>query len=176
LATLNTQRTFRALKKNMKTKQSPTKENNITFKVHSFFQEVPINKNNQMGYGEGTKKHIQNTINRPLTPQEKTQITKIVNKYRKDFLEKNYKEESEKIDTEQKERYKNNLLPLTISNKNGSPDNTYYIRANVYNWRDMDNKIHYYTQDESGYTTFKLRNKWKNTPVDKLTLDKYWGL
>jgi len=152
-----------------------TEEIDIAFELDSFFQNNPYTKENQWSHEYEAKDHIQNVMGRPLTPQEKGKVTKIVKKYRDDFWGKRFREKSEAEDKAARERYLNNLLPLTTDNGNGTPDSTYYTTANEYSWTDRDGNIHTsYSDPKSGYTDYKLRDKWINTPVDKATLDRYW--
>jgi hypothetical protein len=143
--------------------------------LDSFFKSNPVNEKNKYYVEDLAKKHIENIANRPLTPQEKSKITKIANIYRNKYyderFETNYKEEEDS----RKARYQNNLLPLTTDNGRGTPDSEYYKLANTYRFVDMDGKVHISHQDpKSGYTDYKLKDKWTNTPVSKDILDKYW--
>jgi hypothetical protein len=150
-------------------------EINIASELEDFFQSNPFTQENQHHHEYDVKDHIQQVMGRPLTPQEKSKITKIIRKYRDDFWGKRYREESDREDTINRERYLNNLLPLTTDNGRGTPDSTYYTRANEYSWTDRDGNTHTsYSDPKSGYTDYKLRDKWLNTPVDKATLDRYW--
>ena len=150
-------------------------EIDISTELVKFFQTNPFTKENQWSHDYEAKDYIQNVMNRPLTPKEKSQITRMINKYRDDFWGKSYREERDKEDKTSKERYLNNLLPLTVDNGRGRPDSTYYTVANTYYYTDNDgNTSTSHIDSKSGYTDYKLRDKWINTPVDKATLDKYW--
>jgi hypothetical protein len=147
----------------------------LNLELDSFFKNNPIDEENKLYVDVLAKKHIENIANRPLTPQEKSKITKIANIYRNKYyderFETNYKEEEDS----RKARYQNNLLPLTADNGRGTPDSEYYKLANTYRFVDMDGKVHISHQDpKSGYTDYKLKDKWINTPVSKDILDKYW--
>jgi hypothetical protein len=152
-----------------------TEEIDIASELDVFFQNNPYTEKNQWSHEYEAKDHIQNIMGRPLTPQEKSKVTRITKKYRDDFWGKNYREKRDKEDAEQRERYQNNLLPLTTDNGNGTPDITYYTLANTYRFTDPDGNVHISHSDpKSGYTDYKLRDKWINTPVDKATLNRYW--
>ena len=152
-----------------------TEEIDIAFELDSFFQNNPYTQENQWSHEYEAKDHIQNVMGRPLTPQEKVKVTKIVKKYREDFWGKRFREKSEAEDKAARERYLNNLLPLTTDNGSGTPDGTYYTLANTYRDVDRDGNVHISHRDpKSGYTDYRLRDKWIDTPVDKTTLDRYW--
>ena len=150
-------------------------EIDIFSELDSFFQNNPYTEENQWSHEYDAKDHIQNVMGRSLTPQEKSKVTKIVKKYLEDFWEKKSRESLSLEDKITRERYLNNLLPLTTDNGNGTPDSTYYTTANEYNWTDRDDNAHTSDSDpKSGYTDYKLKDKWINTLVDKATLDRYW--
>ena len=152
-----------------------TEEIDIASEIEMFFQDNPYTQENQHHHEYDVKDHIQNVMGRPLTPQEKGKVTKIVKKYREDFWGKRFREESEAEDKAARERYLNNLLPLTTDNGSGTPDGTYYTLANTYRFTDPDGNVHISHRDpKSGYTDYRLRDKWIDTPVDKTTLDRYW--
>ena len=82
---------------------------------------------------------------------------------------------SEKEDKKQRERYQNNLLPLTVDNGSGRPDPTYYELANTYYSTDRDGNVSVSHSDpKSGYTDYRLKDKWIDTPVDDSVLNKFW--
>jgi hypothetical protein len=150
-------------------------EINITSELEDFLQKNPFTQENQHHHEYDVKNHIQKVMDRPLTPQEKSKITRIIRKYRDDFWGRTFREKRDREDTINRERYLNNLLPLTTDNGRGTPDSTYYTTANEYIWTDKDGGTHIsYSDPKSGYTDYKLRDKWLNTPVDKATLDRYW--
>lgn len=150
-------------------------EINITSELGNYLQSNPFTQENQHHHEYDVKDYIQKVMGRPLTPQEKSKTTKIIRKHRDDFWGKRFREKSNREDTINRERYLNNLLPLTTDNGRGTPDSTYYTTANEYNWTDRDGGTHTsYSDPKSGYTDYKLRDKWLNTPVDKATLDRYW--
>ena len=150
-------------------------EIDIFSELDSFFQNNPYTEENQWSHEYDAKDHIQNVMDRSLTPQEKSKVTKIVKKYWEDFWEKSYKEKRDKEDKIARERYLNNLLPLTTDNGRGTPDSMYYTLANTYRDIDRDENVRISHSDpKSGYTDYKLRDKWIDTPVDKSTLDRYW--
>jgi hypothetical protein len=152
-----------------------TEEIDIASELDSFFQNNPYTKENQWSHEYEAKNHIQNVMGRPLTPQEKSKVTKMVKKYRDDFWGKSYREKRDTEDKIARERYLNNLLPLTTDNGRGTPDSMYYTLANMYRDVDRDGNVRIsYSDPKSGYTDYKLKDKWINTPVDKATLDRYW--
>jgi hypothetical protein len=156
-------------------KKTLSEEIDIASELAKFFQTNPFTKENQWSHEYEAKDYIQNVMNRPSTPKEKSQITRTINKYLNDFWGKSFREDRDKEDKAARERYLNNLLPLTTDNGNGTPDSTYYTTANEYNWTDRDGNAHTsYSDPKSGYTDYKLRKKWIDTPVDKATLDRYW--
>jgi hypothetical protein len=144
--------------------------------LDSFFKSNPVNEKNKYYVEDLAKKHIENIANRPLTPQEKSKITKISNIYRNKYyderFETNYKEEEDS----RKARYQNNFLPLTTDNGRGTPDKKYYKYAISYNEYDKDGDLigTFHQDPKSGYTNYKLKDEWINTPVPKDILDKYW--
>ena len=148
---------------------------NIASELSNFFQENPFTKENQWNHHVDAFKHIEDEIGRPLTPQEKSKTTRTINKFREDFWGRKFKEESDAEDKIVRDRYQNNLLPLTVDNWKGTPDSTYYTTSREYNWTDRDGNVRTsYSDPKSGYTDYRLRDKWINTPVDKATLDRYW--
>ena len=150
-------------------------EIDVSLELDLYIENNPFNEENSFYYDIYAKKYIGEKINRPLTPQEKSKITRLVNKYRDEYRSKRFREKSEVEDKVVKDRYQNNLLPLTVDNWKGTPDSTYYTTSREYRWTDKDGNIHTSTTDsKSGYTDYVLRDKWMNTPVDKATLDRYW--
>ena len=147
----------------------------VSTELDSYIKDNAFNKENSFYYDIYAKNYIQDKINRPLTPQEKSKITRLVTKYRDEYRSKKWKEESDAEDKAIRDRYRNNLLPLTVDNGNGTPDSTYYTTSREYSWTDRDGNVHTsYSDPKSGYTDYMLRDKWVNTPVDKATLDRYW--
>jgi hypothetical protein len=147
----------------------------IASELNNFFQENPFTKENQWSHHVDAFKHIESKIGRPLIPQEKSKTTRTISKFRKDFWGRKFKEESEAEDKAERDRYRNNLLPLTTDNGNGRPDGTYYELASTYSSVDRDGNVRISHSDpKSGYTDYRLRDKWITTPVDKATLDRYW--
>lgn len=76
-----------------------------------------------------------------------------------------------------KERYKNNLLPLTYDGDSiNRPDSKYYYNDTKY-YSNIDSYGNSYSTTASGegYMNFVLYPEYENTPVDKNTLDKHWG-
>jgi hypothetical protein len=150
-------------------------EVDIASELTQYFNDNPINNENQNAYHIGARKHIEGKFDRPLTPQEKGKITRMVDQYRRDFWGRRYREESEKEDKKQRERYQNNLLPLTVDNGSGKPDPTYYELANTYYSTDRDGNVSVSHSDpKSGYTSYRLKDKWIDTPVDNSVLNKFW--
>lgn len=152
------------------------KENiDIASELSNFFQENPFTEENQHHHHINAFKHIEGKIGRPLTPQEKSKTTRTMKKFREDFWGRRFKEKSDAEYKAIRDRYQNNLLPLTVDNGNGTPDSTYYTTAREYSFTDRDGNVRTSTRDsKSGYTDYTLRDKWVNTPVDKATLDRYW--
>jgi hypothetical protein len=146
----------------------------LNLELDSFFKNNPIDEENKLYVDVLAKKHIESKIGRSLTPQEKSKITKIANQYQLQYSEERFEKQDKEKQEEIKYRYQNNLLPLFIDNSSGTPDSKYYKLANTYHYTDMDGKVHKYNQDpKSGYTDYKLRDEWINTPVPKEILDKY---
>lgn len=147
----------------------------VSTELDLYIKDNPFNKENSFYYDIYAKNYIQDKINRPLTPQEKSKITRLVTKYRDEYRSKKWKEERDVEDKAIRDRYRNNLLPLTVDNWNGTPDSTYYTTSREYSWTDRDGNVRTsYSDSKSGYTDYTLRDKWVNTPVDKSTLDRYW--
>lgn len=72
-----------------------------------------------------------------------------------------------------KERYKNNLLPLTYSGSiRNKPDSKYYSNTTKYYTYTNDYGDTQYSNDES--REYTLDSRHINTQVDKETLDKHW--
>jgi hypothetical protein len=86
----------------------------------------------------------------------------------------NEDERSEK-EKEFQERYQNNLLPLKTDNGSGTPDPKYYEVANTYTFTDRDGNEYISHKDpKSGYTDYKLKDEWTDTPVENSVLNKFW--
>ena len=94
----------------------------IPSEVSQYVKDNPFDEKNKYHGEYEVKSFIEDKMGRPLTPQEKSKITRIFNKFRSDYFIKSYREETNKKDAEARERYKNNLLPLTTDNGRGRPD------------------------------------------------------
>lgn len=150
-------------------------EIDISAEVVQYVKDNPFNEENKYHGEHEVKSFVEDKMGRPLTPQEKSKVTKIFNKLRSEYWVRTYREESDAEDRAARERYSKNLLPLTTDNGSGRPDPTYYELANTYYDTDRDGNVHVSHSDpKSGYTDYKLKSKWINTPVDKATLDRYW--
>ena len=150
-------------------------EIDISAELTQYFNDNPINNENQNAYHIGARKHVEGKFDRPLLPHEKSKITRMIDKYRIDFWGRRIREKSDAEDKIVRDRYQNNLLPLTVDNGSGRPDSTYYELANTYYNTDNDGNTRMsYSDSKSGYTDYKLKSQWINEPVDKETLDQYW--
>jgi len=146
----------------------------LNLELDSFFKNNPIDEENKLYADLIAKKHIENKIGRSLTPQEKSKITRIANHYQLQYSEERFEKQDKEKQEEIKYRYENNLLPLFIDNSSGTPDKKYYKLANKFKYIDSYGKKSKFKRDpKSGYTDYKLRDEWINTPVPKEILDKY---
>jgi hypothetical protein len=156
-------------------KQLIKEEIDIASILTQYFKENPFTTENQWKHDYNVLQYIKDKIDRPLTPSEKGKITRMINKYRNDFWGRRWREKSDAEDKIVRDRYQNNLLPLTVDNGSGRPDSTYYELANTYYDTDNDGNTRIsYSDSKSGYTDYKLKKQWINEPVDKATLDQYW--
>jgi hypothetical protein len=149
----------------------------ISAEVSQYVKNNPFDEKNKYHGEYEVKSFIEDKMGRPLTPQEKSKITRIFNKFRSEYNIKDYTEKMDKEDAEERERYRNNLLPLTTDNGRGRPDPTYYEYTNTYYNRDHEGNVTSisHMDSKSGYTDYQLKSKWVDTPVDKATLDRYWS-
>jgi hypothetical protein len=146
----------------------------LNLELDSFFKNNPIGEENKLYVDVLAKKHIENKIGRPLTPQEKSKITKVANQYQFQYSEERFEKQDKEKQEKIKYRYQNNLLPLFIDNSSGTPDKKYYKITNKTKFIGMDGKVYKFKRDpKSGYTDYELRDEWINTPVPKEILDKY---
>ena len=115
-------------------------------------------------------------MGKKLTPAEKAKITKKAWAYQEKAFMNRYNQKRAKEEREDEKRKKNNLLPLVINDKAGTPDSKYYEYKNTYNQtrKGLPTLTHHH-DPKSGYVTFQLKDKWKNTKFDQDTLDKYWA-
>ena len=152
-------------------------ELDLSSEVDQYLKDNPFTRDNQFS-GEfefGIKKHIQDKLRRPLTPKEKGAITRIYKKSLEKYWGDSFEKESNKEQEAARNRYRKNLLPLIISNAGGTPDPTYYELAYTYYDTDRDGKTWISHSDpKSGYTYYKLKDKWIDTPVEDSVLNKFW--
>ena len=150
-------------------------EIDISAEVAQYVKDNPFTEENKYHGEYEVKSFVEDKMGRSLTPQEKSKVTRIFNKFRSEYNIKDFTEKSDAEDRAEKDRYSKNLLPLTTDNGSGRPDPTYYELANTYYNTDRDGNVHVSHSDpKSGYTDYQLRDKWIDTPVDKATLDRYW--
>lgn len=151
------------------------KEVDLSSEVDQYTKDTPFTRDNEFSGEFKIKKQIQDKIGRPLTPKEKGAITRIYNKALRKYWVDRFREKSNDEDKSAINRYKNNLLPLKTDNGNGKPDSTYYELANTYYDTDRDFNTRISHNDPiSGYTDYRIKDKWIDTPVNKTTLDRYW--
>jgi len=150
-------------------------EIDISAEVAQYVKDNPFTEENKYHGEYEVKSFIEDKMGRSLTPQEKSKVTRIFNKFRSEYNIKDFTEKSDAEDKAERDRYSKNLLPLTTDNGSGRPDPTYYELANTYYNIDRDGNVHVSHSDpKSGYTDYQLKAKWLDTPVDKATLDRYW--
>jgi hypothetical protein len=148
----------------------------IASELKTYFEENPFNEENQYGIDTIAKEYIQNKINRPLTPKEKSTITRISHKYRDAYWNEEFTNRRTSEAAAARKRYQSNLLPLMVSNASGKPDSKYYQLANTYYHTDRDGNVYISHSDpKSGYTDYRLRDEWTDTPVEDSVLNKFWS-
>jgi hypothetical protein len=148
----------------------------IASELKIYFEENPFNEENQYGIDTIAKEYIQNKINRPLTPKEKSTITRISHKYRDAYWNEEFTNRRTSEAAAARKRYQSNLLPLMVSNGSGKPDSKYYQLANTYYDTDRDGNVYISHSDpKSGYTDYRLRDEWVDTPVEDSVLNKFWS-
>jgi len=76
-------------------------EINIASELEDFLQKNPFTQENQHHHEYDVKNHIQKVMDRPLTPQEKSKITRIIRKYRDDFWGRTFREKRDREDMEE---------------------------------------------------------------------------
>lgn len=145
--------------------------------VDQYLKDNPFTRDNQFS-GEfefEIKKRIQDKLGRPLTPKEKGAVTRIYNKSLRKYWGDRFEKESNEKNEAARNRYRKNLLPLTTDNGSGRPDPTYYELANTYYSTDRDgNTSISHSDSKSGYTDYRLKDKWIDTPVEDSVLNKFW--
>jgi hypothetical protein len=145
--------------------------------VEQYLKDNPFTSSNEFS-GEFEiefKKHIQDKLGRPLTPKEKGEVTRSYKKSLEKQWGDRWDEESNEEQEAARNRIQQNLLPLSINNAYGTPDPTYYEVANTYYDTDRDGKRWVsYNDPKSGYTEYKLKDKWIDTPVEDSVLNKFW--
>ena len=146
--------------------------------VDQYLKDNPFTRDNQFSgeFEYEIKKRLQDKLGRPLTPKEKGAVTRIYNKSLKKYWRDRFEKESNEKAEAAKNRYQKNLLPLTVDNGSGKPDPKYYELANTYRHTDHDGNVYISHSDpKSGYTDYKLKDKWIDTPVDNSVLNKFWS-
>jgi hypothetical protein len=147
----------------------------LNLELDSFFKSNPVNEKNKYYVDDIAKKHIENKIGRLLTPQEKSKITRIANQYQTKYYNEKFKKQHKEEEDARQYRYQNNLLPLTTDNSIGTPDSKYYKPKGYQGINTYDGTTYTtYKDPKSGYTDYKLKDEWVDTPVSKDILDKYW--
>jgi hypothetical protein len=152
-------------------------ELDLPSEVDQYLKDNPFTRDNQFS-GEfefGIKKHIQDKLGRPLTPKEKGAITRIYKKSLEKYWVDSFEKQSGEEQEAERNRYRKNLLPLNVSNAGGTPDPTYYEPAHTYYYTYKGGKTAISHEDpKSGYTFYKLKDKWIDTPVEDSVLNKFW--
>ena len=149
----------------------------LSSEVDQYLKDNPFTRDNQFSceFEYEIKKRLQDKLGRPLTPKEKGAVTRIYNKSLKKYWGDRYEKESNEEAEAARNRYQNNLLPLTTDNGSGRPDPTYYELANTYYSTDRDGNTRVSHSDpKSGYTDYRLKDKWIDTPVEDSVLNKFW--
>jgi hypothetical protein len=145
--------------------------------IDQYLKDNPFTRDNQFT-GEPKSeiiKSIQDKLGRPLTPKEKSSVTRIYNKFLQKYWGNRFEKERNEEHEVARNRYRKNLLPLTTDDGSGKPDPTYYELANTYCSTDMDGNVRVCHADpKSGHTDYKLKDKWIDTPVDNTVLNKFW--
>ena len=148
---------------------------NINSEITDFFQNNSFDPSNPYHLEYNIQKYIEDKIGRSLSPQEKGKITRVANKYRSEYFTKQFSDEREAEEKAAQERYQNNLLPLTVDNGSGTPDSKYYELANTYTQTLKGGGTRITHSDpKSGYTDYRLKDEWIDTPVDNSTLNRFW--
>jgi len=152
---------------------------NIDGELKQYFKDNPYTPESPVThYRTAAKNVIQKAeeMGKKLTSAEKAKITKKAWAYQEEETIKRYTQQRDKEEREAKKRKRNNLLPLVINDKAGTPDPKYYEYKNTYNQtrKGLPTLTHHH-DPKSGYTDYKLKDKWKNTKFDQDTLDKFWS-
>ena len=153
-------------------------EIDIPSEIDQYLTDNPITHDNQHSgeFTNGIHQLLIDKLGRPLTPKEKSSITRIYSKYLDKYWKFKFYEKRNKENENLKNRYIKNLLPLTKDNGSGTPDPTYYEPANRYRKTDRDGNLLgiSHRDQKSGYTDYILKDKWVNTPVEDSIMDKFW--
>ena len=152
---------------------------NIDAELKQYFKDNPYTPDSPVTYYRTAAKNViqkAEEMGKKLTPAEKAKITKKADAYQQEKDIKTYKQKRAKEEREDEKRKRNNLLPLVINDKAGTPDSKYYEYMDTYNEpRKGLPTLTYHHDPKSGYVTFRLKDKWKNTKFDQDTLDRYWA-
>ena len=109
------------------------------------------------------KEYISNRLDRPLTPIEKSKITKEFDKlYLADMSADDQKRRGVEH-TKKLERAKKNILPLELDNHSFIPDPYYYEPNRKYISGKGGTSIE--VDNPDGTTSYVLKDKFKNTPI-----------
>lgn len=133
-------------------------EGDITSLVKDFYKNGM-----KMGDSSKAKEFISNQLNRPLTPVEKSKITREFDKlYLADFSADSEKRQ-EKEYAKKLERAQKNILPLELDNYSHTPDPQYYEPRPRY----LTGKggISYTEPEPSGVTKYELKDEFKDKPI-----------
>jgi hypothetical protein len=151
----------------------------IDAELEQYFKDNPFTSDSPVTHYRTAADYVKQKaedMGHVLTPAEKAKITKKAWVYQEEYFINRYTQQRDKEEREDEERKQNNLLPLVINDKAGTPDSKYYEYKNTYNQtrKGLPTLTHHH-DPKSGYVTFQLKDKWKNTKFDQDTLDKYWA-